>query len=86
MSTPLQVYRVYSFDLARKSVDADFIKAWIALDWDRSLPRDLPAEQRAALNEHLQALFERRGNETQVHGACPSRMVRGESDASGAAS
>ena len=27
MSTPLQVYRVYSFDLARKSVDADFIKA-----------------------------------------------------------
>ena len=27
MSSPLQIYRVYSFDLARKSVDADFIKA-----------------------------------------------------------
>ncbi len=40
--------------------DADFIKAWIALDWDRSLPRDLPAEQRQALTAHLQALFERR--------------------------
>ena len=39
--------------------DADFIKAWIALDWDSSLPRDLPPEQRAALGEHLQALFER---------------------------
>jgi hypothetical protein len=27
MSTPLQIYRVYSFDSARKSVGADFIKA-----------------------------------------------------------
>ncbi len=27
MSTPLQVYRVYSFDQARRSVGADFIKA-----------------------------------------------------------
>ncbi|CAD5198880.1 IcmF-related protein [Pseudomonas sp. FEN] len=26
--------------------DPQFIKAWIALDWDRSLPRDLPPEQR----------------------------------------
>ena len=40
--------------------DADFIKAWIALDWDQSLPRDLPPEQRQQLGEHLQALFERR--------------------------
>ena len=40
--------------------DPQFIKAWIALDWDRSLPRDLPPEQRVALGEHLQALFERR--------------------------
>jgi type VI secretion system protein ImpL len=39
--------------------DPDFIKAWIALDWDRSLPRDLPPQQRLALGEHLQALFER---------------------------
>ncbi len=39
--------------------DPDFIKAWIALDWDSSLPRDLPPEQRLALGEHLQALFER---------------------------
>ena len=27
MSSPLNVYRVYSFDLARKTVSADFIKA-----------------------------------------------------------
>nr|WP_218178324.1 type VI secretion system membrane subunit TssM [Pseudomonas gingeri] len=40
--------------------DPEFIKAWIALDWDRSLPRDLPPEQRLALGEHLKALFERR--------------------------
>jgi type VI secretion system protein ImpL len=39
--------------------DADFIKAWVALDWDQSLPRDLPPDQRQALVEHLQALFER---------------------------
>lgn len=39
--------------------DPDFIKAWIALDWDQNLPRDLPPEQRQQLGEHLQALFER---------------------------
>jgi type VI secretion system protein ImpL len=39
--------------------DPDFIKAWVALDWDQSLPRDLPPDQRQALGEHLQALFER---------------------------
>ena len=39
--------------------DADFIKAWIALDWDRSLPRDLLPEQREALNQHLAALYDR---------------------------
>ncbi|HKS14252.1 MAG TPA: type VI secretion system membrane subunit TssM [Pseudomonas sp.] len=40
--------------------DPDAIKAWISLDWERSLPRDLAPEQRQALGEHLQALFERR--------------------------
>ncbi len=39
--------------------DGDFIKAWVALDWDRSLPRDLVPEQRQALNEHLAALYDR---------------------------
>ncbi|UZE29051.1 type VI secretion system membrane subunit TssM [Pseudomonas asplenii] len=39
--------------------DPEFIKAWIALDWDRNLPRDLPPEQRLALGEHLKALFDR---------------------------
>ncbi|MGH8419835.1 MAG: type VI secretion system membrane subunit TssM [Pseudomonas sp.] len=39
--------------------DPDFIKAWVALDWDQSLARDLPPDQRQALAEHLQALFER---------------------------
>jgi len=43
----------------RDHYDADFIKAWVALDWDQSLPRDLPPDQRQALGEHLQALFER---------------------------
>ncbi|MGE8392790.1 type VI secretion system membrane subunit TssM [Pseudomonas sp. BIGb0427] len=40
--------------------DPDFIKAWVSLDWEQSLPRDLAPEQRAALGEHLQALFEKR--------------------------
>ena len=39
--------------------DPDFIKAWVGLDWDQSL-RSVPPEQRQALGEHLQALFERR--------------------------
>jgi len=39
--------------------DADFIKAWISLDWDQTLPRDLPSEQRQALAAHLQALFDK---------------------------
>jgi len=40
--------------------DPEFIKAWISLDWERSLPRDLAPEQRQALEQHLQALLERR--------------------------
>ena len=40
--------------------DADFIKAWISLDWERNLPRDLSPEQRQALHAHLDALLERR--------------------------
>ncbi len=40
--------------------DADFLKAWISLDWDQSLPRDITPEQRQALDAHLAALFERR--------------------------
>ncbi|MGY4491412.1 type VI secretion system membrane subunit TssM [Pseudomonas sp. TE3610] len=39
--------------------DPAFIKAWISLDWEQHLPRDLAPDQRQALNEHLQALFER---------------------------
>jgi type VI secretion system protein ImpL len=39
--------------------DADFIKAWITLDWDQTLPRDLPPDQRQALTAHLQALFDK---------------------------
>lgn len=39
--------------------DPDFIKAWITLDWDRTLARDLPPDQRQALTGHLQALFEK---------------------------
>lgn len=40
--------------------DPTAIKAWILLDWERALPRDLAPEQREALEQHLQALFERR--------------------------
>lgn len=39
--------------------DAAFIKAWIGLDWEQSLSRDLAPQQRQALNQHLQALFDR---------------------------
>ncbi|MCD9570971.1 type VI secretion system membrane subunit TssM [Pseudomonas protegens] len=39
--------------------DPDFIKAWITLDWDHTLARDLPPDQRQALTGHLQALFEK---------------------------
>ncbi|GLK88363.1 type VI secretion system membrane subunit TssM [Pseudomonas turukhanskensis] len=37
--------------------DGDFVKAWITLDWDRALPRDLAPEQREALHAHLDALL-----------------------------
>jgi type VI secretion system protein ImpL len=40
--------------------DADFIKAWILLDWERSLPRDLAPALRQDLEQHLAALFIRR--------------------------
>ncbi|MBF3324293.1 type VI secretion system membrane subunit TssM [Pseudomonas aeruginosa] len=36
--------------------DADFIKAWISLDWERNLPRDLSPEQRQALHARLAEL------------------------------
>jgi type VI secretion system protein ImpL len=37
--------------------DAEALKAWISLDWDRNLPRDVSADQRAALAGHLNQLF-----------------------------
>jgi type VI secretion system protein ImpL len=40
--------------------DPDFIKAWVLLDWEQRLPRDLPSDHRQALKQHLQSLFERR--------------------------
>lgn len=40
--------------------DPDFITAWIKLDWEHSLPRDLGSEQRQALGQHLQSLFKQR--------------------------
>ncbi|MEN0106978.1 MAG: type VI secretion system membrane subunit TssM, partial [Pseudomonas sp.] len=43
----------------REHYDGEFVKAWIALDWDRSLPRDLAPEQRQALHEHLDALLDK---------------------------
>ena len=37
--------------------DADDLKAWITLDWDRSLDRGISPEQRAALETQLDALL-----------------------------
>jgi len=40
--------------------DADFIKAWVRLDWDQYLPRQLPSDQRRAMGQHLDSLFQGR--------------------------
>jgi type VI secretion system protein ImpL len=37
--------------------DAEALKAWVTLDWDRNLPREMNADQRAALGVHLNQLF-----------------------------
>ena len=37
--------------------DSDALKAWITLDWNRSLDRGIPEEQRRALDEQLDALL-----------------------------
>lgn len=39
--------------------DADAVKAWVSLDWDHSLPRDVTVEQREELMAHLSTLLER---------------------------
>ncbi len=52
--------KAYLMLASSEHYDADFIRAWINLDWDRSLPRDLAPEQREALGEHLDALFARK--------------------------
>ncbi len=40
--------------------DPEFLKAWITLDWERQLPRDLAPDLRQALEQHLAALFDKR--------------------------
>ncbi len=40
--------------------DPEFLKAWITLDWERQLPRDLAPDLRQALELHLAALFDKR--------------------------
>ncbi|MDH4607596.1 type VI secretion system membrane subunit TssM [Pseudomonas sp. BN102] len=52
--------KAYLMLASAEHYDPDFIKAWINLDWDQSLPRDLAPGQRQALGEHLDALFERK--------------------------
>jgi len=39
--------------------DPDALKAWIITDWDRTLPREVGNDDRAALRTHLDALLER---------------------------
>lgn len=51
--------KAYLMMASPEHAEPDFIKAWIALDWEQNLPRDLSAPQRQALAEHLSALFER---------------------------
>lgn len=52
--------------------DAEFIKAWVTLDWERSLPRDLAPDLRQALEQHLAALFDKRPAE-RPPGPAPDR-------------
>jgi type VI secretion system protein ImpL len=52
--------KAYLMFAEKDHYDPDFIAAWIRLDWEHSLPRELGAEQRQALDRHLQALFEQR--------------------------
>ncbi|MDS4015083.1 MAG: type VI secretion system membrane subunit TssM [Candidatus Accumulibacter sp.] len=37
--------------------DSEALKAWITLDWERNLPREVTADQRVALSTHLNRLF-----------------------------
>ena len=53
--------------------DPDFIKAWIALDWDRNLPRDLPADQRQAFAHHR---FVEAAGGGQALGVAPRQQVQ----------
>jgi type VI secretion system protein ImpL len=39
--------------------DQEALKGWIALDWERSLPRDVGVQQRQDLESHLDALYQR---------------------------
>ncbi|WP_233888771.1 type VI secretion system membrane subunit TssM [Paraburkholderia flagellata] len=39
--------------------DPDALKVWILTDWDRTLPREVSNDQRAALRAHLDALLAR---------------------------
>lgn len=51
--------KVYLMLGEAKQFDADAIKAWITLGWERDLPREVTTEQRQQLGAHLNALFER---------------------------
>jgi type VI secretion system protein ImpL len=41
----------------RERFDAETVKAWVLLDWQRTLPRQVATEQRAELEGHLDALL-----------------------------
>lgn len=41
----------------RAHFDADALRSWIGLDWQRNLPRDVTNDQRAALQVYLDALL-----------------------------
>ena len=46
------------FDASR--VDTEFLKAWIIVDWKRTLPADFPTEAREQLAEHLDNVIRNR--------------------------
>jgi type VI secretion system protein ImpL len=51
-----ETLKVYLMLGDRDHFDADGVEAWVLLDWQQSLPRDLGAERRADLEGHLGAL------------------------------
>ena len=53
-----EALKVYLMLDDRDHFDAKTVQAWMALDWEHNLPRDIPTRQRRQLQAHLGALLE----------------------------